>query len=66
MDNKDGTTSWRSSGERLPGETAGRAKQWRQRQNSGLPPRRLMWLFAIKLALLAFAVLVALQIYGLI
>ena len=35
-------------------------------RNSGLPPRRLMWLFAIKLALLAFAILVALKIYGLI
>ena len=45
----------RSSGERNSGG-----------QSSGLPPRRLMWLFAIKIALLAFAVLVALKIYGLI
>ena len=28
-------------------------------------PRRLMWLMAIKIVLLAFAVLVALRIYGL-
>jgi hypothetical protein len=29
-------------------------------------PRRLLWLLALKLALLAFAVYVALRIYGLV
>ena len=50
----------RNSGGRSSGEQSSGG------QNSGLPPRRLMWLFAIKIALLAFAVLVALKIYGLI
>ncbi len=47
-----------------PGRNSGGGN--RGGENSGLPPRRLMWLFAIKLVLLAFAVLVALKIYGLI
>jgi hypothetical protein len=33
---------------------------------SGLGPRRLWWLMAFKLAMLGFAVYVALRLYGLI
>ncbi|WP_256515668.1 hypothetical protein [Alsobacter ponti] len=35
-------------------------------RKSDLPPRRLLWLFGVKIVLMVFAALVALRLYGLI